>query len=92
MDEATIGPDRNGKILRINDAAEPITGWRAEAAVGRRLAEVFQMQGDRLLARDRRLVLIEGGAEAVRNRKGGLQEVRLRFTRRPETEPPLDAA
>jgi PAS domain S-box-containing protein len=91
MNDAIIGTDRDGRIQLMNDAAEAITGWPAEAAVGRALAEVFQINGraeglhrlgNVLLTRDQRAVEIEGRAEGIRDSLGGLREIRVHFSRR----------
>jgi PAS domain S-box-containing protein len=99
MDDAIIGTNKDGKIQRINDAAEAITGWPAEAALGRTLAEVFEINGRAaglhrlgsvLMTRDRRPIEIEGRAEGVRDSLGALQEILVHFSR-TDAEP-LDAA
>jgi PAS domain S-box-containing protein len=96
MNDAIIGTDRDGRIQLMNDAAESITGWPAEAAVGRTLAEVFQITGraegvhrlgNVLMTRDRRPVEIEGRAEGIRDSCGGLREIRVHFSRRAEPIP-----
>jgi PAS domain S-box-containing protein len=95
MEDAVIGTDRDGTIRVMNAEAEAITGWPAEAAAGRALSEVFRVNGDTLLTRDRRVVPIEGRAEAVRDDDGGLREILIHFSqqlRNTEAEPPLDAA
>ncbi len=75
----------------MNSEAEALTGWAAEAASGRALAEVFQIDGGALLTRDRRNVPIAGRAEAVRDFRGRLREIRLHFSRQTNP-PPLNAA
>ncbi len=106
MNDAVIGTDRDGKILVMNGAAEAITGWPADAAVGRGLGEVFQINGradgpqrlgNALVTRDRRVIEIEGRAEGVRDATGGLREIRVHFSRRlapipwPKTPAGFDA-
>jgi PAS domain S-box-containing protein len=105
MYDAIIEANRDGRIQLMNDAAENLTGWHADDARGRPLAEVFQINGhargprrlgSALLTRDRRCVEIEGRAEGIRDSLGGLREIRIQFARRvpvPVTcVPPLDAA
>ncbi len=91
MNDAMIGTDKEGTIQLINDAAEAITGWPAEAAVGRALGEVFQINGRAegvrrlgsvLLTRDCQAVEIEGRAEGIRDSRGTLREIRVHFSRR----------
>ena len=40
--DGVIATDTEGTIVLINDAAESMTGWSHDAAVGRPLREVFQ--------------------------------------------------
>jgi PAS domain S-box-containing protein len=44
--EGVIATDRDGKVVRMNPAAERLTGWRAESAVGRLLDEVVFLRSD----------------------------------------------
>ncbi len=45
--DAVISTDAQGRITRINPVAEQLTGWAADAAVGRPLGEVFHIVNDR---------------------------------------------
>ncbi len=42
--DGVISTDRNGKILLINEAAEKLTGYSHDEAVGKPLAEVFRLK------------------------------------------------
>jgi PAS domain S-box-containing protein len=44
--DAVITSDRNGTLTFMNSAAEVLTGWREEDAVGRPLSEVFHLAPD----------------------------------------------
>ncbi|MFL6709834.1 MAG: EAL domain-containing protein, partial [Massilia sp.] len=43
--DSVITTDAAGAITRFNPAAERLTGWRAEEAMGRRASEVFDVRG-----------------------------------------------
>jgi PAS domain-containing protein len=104
MTDAVIDTDRNGTIRFINDAATSLTGWPAYAAVGLPLGRVFRVHVSHrlaacptsvLLSRNGQAVPIEGRAEAVRNRAGDLEQVRLHFAPRfttPASATSRDAA
>ncbi len=94
MNDAMIRTDKDGKIQLMNDAAESLTGWPAEAATGRPLAEVFRIDGRAeaphrlgrtLMTRDDRAVEIEGRAEGIRDAAGALREICVHFSRRDAT-------
>lgn len=61
MGETVIATDDEGRISRMNPAAEALTGWTALEASGRRIAEVFQLSGadpgslDALMERSRQV-------------------------------------
>jgi PAS domain S-box-containing protein len=91
MKDALIMTDRDGKVRVINAAAEAITGWTADAAVGRPLGEIFRIDSEakgrattenRLRTRNRGSVPIEGRAEAVCDAEGGLQGIQVHFSTR----------
>jgi diguanylate cyclase (GGDEF)-like protein/PAS domain S-box-containing protein len=43
--EAVITTDAGSRVTRMNPAAERLTGWQRDEAYGRRVAEVFRIQG-----------------------------------------------
>jgi PAS domain S-box-containing protein len=44
--DAVVATGRSGTVANMNPAAEAMTGWRREEAVGRPLAEVLRLVGD----------------------------------------------
>lgn len=42
LGEAVIATDTRGIVSRINPAAEKLTGWKADAAIGRPLSEIYR--------------------------------------------------
>lgn len=46
IEEGVITTDREGVVIQINNAAEQLTGWRADAALGRALEEVLVTRKD----------------------------------------------
>src|SRR5262245_38586242 len=45
--DAVIATDRTGRVQFLNRVAEPITGWSASEAIGRRLDEVFHVVNEK---------------------------------------------
>lgn len=45
--DGVVRSDRSGKVTFINSAAEVMTEWAAAEAVGKRVGEVIQLEGDR---------------------------------------------
>ncbi len=44
--DAVIVADDGGRVVSLNPVAEALTGWTDEEAAGRRLVEVFRVEGD----------------------------------------------
>jgi PAS domain S-box-containing protein len=57
--DAVIAADERGRVKLINPAAESLTGWPQEEALGRDLGEVFQLADE---ATGRRVEVVAGAA------------------------------
>lgn len=62
LSDAVIATDTEGRLMYLNPVAEGLTGWKLKEAMGRALADVFQLVNTRTLARlDNPLINIAGG-------------------------------
>jgi len=76
LGEAVLVADLAGNVSFLNRAAEELTGWTAEDAIGTPAGEVFAVQealsGTVLRRRDGTAVAIEGEAAPLEGEEGGL--------------------
>ncbi len=47
MGDAVIAADKNGIIRKMNAQAEDLTGWKKDAAIGKKITEVFQTRDEK---------------------------------------------
>jgi signal transduction histidine kinase len=75
LGDAVIATGVAGEVVRMNAAAERLTGWSLAAARGRPLAEVFQLEEDGalLVARDGRRTPITASGAPIRGPDGRLR-------------------
>ncbi len=82
--DGVIATDDEGRVSFLNAAAEELTGWTGEEALGRSLEEVFRLGGDDFPASDSAAregpSPIGGGARLLRARQGEEHPVEARST------------
>lgn len=66
ISDAVITADTEGRVMLLNPAAEVLTGWRQEEAVGRQLEEVFCIHNGRNRQQDGSIIRRVMQAEGVR--------------------------
>jgi two-component system, cell cycle sensor histidine kinase and response regulator CckA len=87
--DAVIAADERGRVKLINPAAESLTGWPQGEALGRELAEVFQLADEAtgrrveagaswppdvlLLSRDGRSTPVEPSVSVINDEQGGFR-------------------
>lgn len=81
--DAVLSTDLDGHVTYLNDAAERLTGWRRDEAIGQPFSEVFKAVGPDsesvLLRRDGREVEIEHSTTLIRDAYGHRQGAVVTF-------------
>jgi two-component system, OmpR family, phosphate regulon sensor histidine kinase PhoR len=104
MADALIAADAAGQVLVFNPAAELLTGWRRQDAIGRHLCDVLGCKGDPTCAEGARLFsagcplldalrtgdILREEQCTIRTRDGMRRVISLSAAAPPAATPPLD--